>query len=190
MKSLVAFAAILAAGAVAAPAFAQAAALTLPALSPITLNGSAGFSGIDTLGADPTEATLRFGADFGKYVGVEAEGSFGLNHQDGRLGAVSASLHYDDQYAAYAVARWPVLANANLFARAGFGHSDIRVLPNADPLPTSSYLIGEDSINYGAGGEYFFTANDGVRVDYTRFDFRDRGVDSANTWSVSYVRKF
>ncbi len=169
------------------PAFAQ----SIPAvLTPTSFSGSAGFTGIDTQGADPIMATLRVGADFGKYVGVEAETSFGLNHQDGHFANIRSTLSYDDQYAAYAVARWPVLANANLFARVGFGHSDLRVQPLTSPLPSASYVVGADSLNYGAGGEYFFDSKDGVRLDYTRYDFRDRGVDYANTWSVSYVRKF
>ena len=53
---------------------------------------------------------------------------------------------------------------------------------------TSASDDGE-SWNYGVGGQYFFDDKNGVRADYTRHDFKDSSTD-ANTWSVSYVRKF
>ncbi len=50
--------------------------------------------------------------------------------------------------------------------------------------------MGVDSVNYGVGGEYFFDGKNGVRVDYTRFDFQKSGAADADTWSVGYVRRF
>jgi hypothetical protein len=34
-----------------------------------------------------------------------------------------------------------------------------------------------------------FDAKNGLRADYTREEFQDKGGD-ANVWAVSYVRKF
>jgi hypothetical protein len=182
MKSLIALSAVAAIGAVAAPAFAQ----TLPALGPVTYNASVGYTGIDTSGADLGAVSLRAGADFGKYLGAEAEGAFGVNDQRGKLSGAVSQLHLNSEYAAYGVARWPVLANANLFARIGYGHSDVR----ATGANNAAVNDGLDSWNYGVGGEYFFDGQNGVRVDYTRFNFQDRGLQDANTWSVGYVRHF
>jgi hypothetical protein len=186
MKSLVAFAALAAAAAVAAPASAQ----TLPSyLAPVSYNGSVAYTGVDTQGADLGAVTFRLGADLGKYFGVEGEGSFGVVDQDGSIGGVATKLHLNDQYAGYGVARYPLLPNANLFARVGYGHSDVKASASAGGL-SASQTVGLDSWNYGGGANYFFDAKNGVRVEYTRFDFQDRGVRDADTWSVGYVRKF
>ena len=186
MKSLVAFAAVVAAGAVAAPAFAQS-TLALPAaLSPTSYDASIGYTGINTQGAGFGEVTLRAGANFGKYFGLEAEGGFGIIDDNAVLGGVQGQTHVNDQYAGYAVARYPVTANFNVFARGGFGHIDF----NTQPLASYSYTNGFDSWNYGAGAEYFFDGKNGVRADYTRMDFQDRGLKDADTVSVSYIRRF
>jgi hypothetical protein len=185
VKSLVAFAAILAAGAVAAPAFAQS--LALPAaVTPTSYDASAGYTGTNTQGAGFGAITLRGAAYFGKYFGVEAEGAFGIINDNAVVDGVAGSAHINDQYAAYGVVRYPVTTSVNLFVRGGFGHTDIATTPAAAPVVTTGY----DSWNYGAGGEYFFDGKNGVRVDYTRADFQDRGLKDADTVSVSYVHKF
>jgi hypothetical protein len=186
MKSLVAFAALAAVAAVAAPASAQ----TLPAsLAPVTYNAGIGYTGVNTSGADIGAITLRAGADFGKYFGVEGEGSFGVNDQNGSVGTVATKLHLNDQYAAYGVVRYPVLPKTNVFARGGFGHSDVKATASLNGV-SASQTVGLDSWNYGAGGEYFFDGKNGVRAEYTRFDFQERGMQDADTWTVSYVHKF
>src|SRR6185312_13879395 len=162
MKSLVAFAALAAVAAVAAPASAQ----TLPSyLAPVSYTGQVAYTGIDTQGADLGAVTFRLGADLGKYFGVEGDGSFG---------GVATKLHLNDQYAGYGVVRYPLLPNANVFARVGYGHSDVKASATAGGL-SASQTVGLDSWNYGAGANYFFDAKNGVRAEYTRYDFQDRG---------------
>lgn len=185
MKSFVVLAAAAALGAVSAPAFAQ----NLPSLSPVTYNASIGYTGIDTQGVDLGAIDLRAGANFGKYLGLEGEGAFGVNDQTGTVGAVSTKLHLNSEYAGYGVARWPVLAKADLFARIGYGHSDIKATAQSG-VNSASVTAGYDSVNYGVGGEYFVDGKNGVRIDYTRFDFQSRGLKDADTWSVGYVRRF
>jgi hypothetical protein len=183
VKSLIVLAAIAAVTAVAAPASAQ----TLPSyLAPITYNVSAGYTGISWSGQNLGAVTLRAGADFGKYVGVEGEGSFGVTDANTAVHGYNGKLHLNDQFAGYGVVRYPVLPNANLFARVGYGHSDIKATMSW--APTANY--GEDSLNYGVGGQYFFNPNDGLRVEWTRYDFQSHGMLPADTWSLSYVRKF
>ena len=46
-----------------------------------------------------------------------------------------------------------------------------------------------DGLALGAGGQFFFTNNDGIRVEYTYLDLpEDSG--NGNVFSVSYVRNF
>lgn len=182
MKSLVASAAILAAAAFAAPAFAQ----TIPGLGAPTYSASVGYTGINTNALGFGAATFRAGADFGKYFGVEGEGAFGIVDQSKAIAGVTTYIRLDDEYAAYGVVRYPVAPTANLFVRGGFGHTDFR----SSPLAAASYSTGFDSWNYGGGGEYFFDGKNGVRAEYTRMSWQDRGLPDADTFSVSYVRKF
>jgi outer membrane immunogenic protein len=181
VKSLIALAAVAAFGAVAAPAFAQ----TLPVLGQVTYSASIGYADITTLGADLGAVNLRAGADFGKYLGVEAEGAFGVNQPYGDQALAATQLHLNNQYAAYGVARLPVLDAANLFVRVGYGHTDLRVTSL-----TASVNNGLDSWNYGVGAEYFLDGKNGVRVDLTRSDFMGRNLQIANTWSLGYIRRF
>jgi hypothetical protein len=181
-------AAVAAAAAIAAPASAEP-FLNIPAPGPATVKASIGYTGIDYQGADLGAVNLRLGADFGKYVGIEGEGAFGVNDQNGAIGSVATKLHLNSEYAFYGVARAPVLPNADLFARIGYGHSAIKATASLGAVSASA-TAGYDSWNFGVGGEYFLDGKNGLRVDYTRYEFQATGAKGADTWSVGYVRKF
>jgi hypothetical protein len=176
MKSLLIAAAALAALGVAAPAFAQ----------------DPNISGYGTLGAEDFNAndanigavTGRLGARIGRYFGVEGELSGGFSNSHVNDGGVSANASLRDQYAAYAVGFLPVMPNADLFARLGYGASDLHL-----SAPGVSDTINETSWNVGGGGQYFFDGKNGVRAEYTRMT-ADRSDLDANVWSLGYVRKF
>lgn len=186
MKSLVAFAALAAVAAVAAPAAAQ----TLPSyLAPVSYNASLGYTGVTWGGNNLGAVTLRAGADFGKYVGVEGEGSFGVSDASVSLGGASAKTHLNNAYAGYFVGRYPILPNGNLFARVGYGHLDASQSASAGGV-SAKISGGADSLNYGAGGEYLFDGKNGLRLEYTRYDLRADSTKDADTWSLSYVHKF
>jgi hypothetical protein len=186
MKSLVAFAALAAAAAVAAPASAQ----TLPSyLAPLSYNASLGYTGVTWGGNNLGAVTLRAGADLGKYVGVEGEGSFGVNDAAVSLGGASAKTHLNNAYAGYFVGRYPIMPNGNLFARVGYGHLDAKQSVSAGGV-SASVTDGVDTLNYGAGGEYLFDGKNGLRIEYTRYDLRADNAKNADTWSLSFVHKF
>ena len=186
MKSLVAFAALAAAAAIAAPASAQ----TLQSyLAPITYNASLGYTGIAWAGNNLGAVTVRGGADFGKYLGVEGEGSFGVSDAAVSLGSASAKTHLNNAYAGYVVGRYPIMPNGNLFARVGYGHLDARQSASVGGQSVS-VSDGVDTLNYGAGGEYLFDGKNGLRIEYTRYDLRADSAKDADTWSLSFVHKF
>lgn len=170
----------LAMAAAAAPAFAQDSA---PWWTPSATYGSLGYTGIDsTKGSNDLGAiTGRIGERFGKYFGVEAELSGGVKSDSNNATGFKTSL--DHQYAGYVVGYLPLTPNADLFARVGYGNSRIR------EEGVGGYSFNTESLNYGAGAQYFFDAHNGVRAEYTREDNHDIGTD-ANTYTVSYVRKF
>ena len=173
MKRFIGAAVALAAAGFAAPSFAESPAVT----GYVNL----GYSYVDT--ADSAKLSAlggRVGARIGRYLGAEGEAGFGINSDT--VSGVDVKL--TSTYAGYGVAFLPLMPNADLFARVGYGHSNVR-----GTFGGVSVTSGEDSVNYGAGAQYFFTANDGVRAEYTRFDFRNNG-GSANVYGVSYVRRF
>lgn len=164
MKNIVIATAAAALALAAAPAFAQTA--------PANFYGTLGFSRVEDSGLELGAVSARAGARFADYFGVEAEAAFGV---DGDTG-----VDIDRSFAAYAVGFVPVNPQFDLVARVGYGTTRVDAL---------GVKTSEESWNYGVGGQYFFDAANGVRAEYTRYDF-ENGGGKADVWGVSYVRKF
>ncbi len=181
MKSLFVAASALAVATVAAPAFAET-----PSIPPITGYANLGYSYAaydPNAGASAGLSMLdgRLGATIGKYLGAEGEFGFGVN-TDNVAGVANVKLR--NTYAGYAVGHLPLAQNAEAFVRVGYGHSSLRITDTG-----SSVADGADSWNFGAGFQYFLTAHDGFRAEYTRYDFRN-DAGQANVFGISYVRRF
>ncbi|CAN5892316.1 hypothetical protein BH11PSE1_BH11PSE1_24860 [soil metagenome] len=178
MKSLIALAAT--AAVLAVPAMASAQTFT-----PTTFYGSLGYANanIDDLNLGAIQG--RLGARFGQYVGVEGEVAGGVKKDSINVTpAISVNFKLKSQVAVYAVGYLPLNPQFDLLARVGYGHSEIE---GSGAGATAS--ADGDSWNYGVGGQYFFDDKNGVRVDYTRHDFKDSS-DNADVWAVAYTRKF
>jgi hypothetical protein len=190
VKSLVAFAALAAAAAVAAPASAQ----SLTAFKPTGYTAGVSYQSLNIGSGSVGAITIRAGADFGKYFGLEGEGGWGVDDHNGSTPASDYAFrrHLSDQYAGYGVVRYPVYENATVFVRGGFGHTDIKYQATSVVDGTGyTQTPSRDSWNYGAGGQYLVDGKNGVRLDYTHFDFIGHGAQqTADTWSVGYVHKF
>ncbi len=177
MKSLIVAASAMAMAAVAAPAFAQGAAAPQ-----VTGYGNLGYSLVDTQnGPNLSVLDARLGARIANYLGVEAEGGFGV----GNKSYGGDDYRVKSTVGAYAVGFLPVAPRFDVFARIGYGHDTLKV---KDPV-AGEFSVGEDSVNYGGGVQAFFTDKDGVRAEYTRHDLRHNS-GNVNVWSISYVRKF
>jgi opacity protein-like surface antigen len=124
------------------------------------------------------------GARFGRYFGAEAEGTFGAGSKDRVTGGVPTNTELKRSVAAYAVGYVPLSERLDLFGRVGLGNTKIETSTAA-----GSSTFRRDSVNYGGGAQYFLTANDGIRAEFTRESYRD-GPGHANVWGASYVRKF
>jgi outer membrane immunogenic protein len=164
----------------AAPALAQSSGPW--SLSP-SFYGNLGYSNYDDK-SDTSAATARLGVRADKYFGVEAEASTGFATGQTHAYGDTAHVRLNDGYAGYAVGYLPVLPNADLFAKVGYGATDSKITG-------VNYSFGEtrSGVAYGAGGQYFFNGPNGVRLDYTRMDYGPTTGDS-NVWSLGYVRKF
>lgn len=169
MKSL--FAAALASLAIAAPAAAET-------------YGNLGYTFVNTGDANVGAVGARLGYKFNPYIGVEAEGAFGANDDTVRVLGVPVKVKLQSAAAAYVVGFYPVSDKLDLFARAGYGTAKIKA-----SAAGVSAKGDQDGWNLGAGGQYFFDEKNGVRAEYTKWSVDDSDVD-ADTWSISYVRKF
>ena len=177
MKSLSVAAAVAAIALCAAPAFAQSV--------DSRFYGTLGYSNFSDDPADLSAITGRLGARLSRFMGVEGEVSGGLGSDSNTIAGIATRAHLNDQYAGYAVGFLPVAPHLDLFARVGYGHTDWHVT-----TPAAAGSFGQDSVNYGAGGQYFFDQANGVRAEYTRDDYTCTHCGAADVWSVAYVRKF
>ena len=144
-----------------------------------------GYSQIDTEQATLGAVTGRAGWKFLPYVGVEGEASIGVEDEtfEVSIGGTGGAIELKHDVAAYAVAFLPLGDHIELFARAGYGSTSIEAT-----TPAVTVVGDGESFNYGAGASVFYGAN-GVRADWTRKDFADNGGE-ADSWSVSYIRRF
>lgn len=161
----------------AAPAMAQT-------VSSPSYYGTLGYTQLDADGADVGAVTGRFGAKFTPYLGAEAEASFGVGHDTVTVGATSVKIKENYDVAAYGVATLPINPSFDLFARAGYGTTELKASTGATSATDSN-----ESWNYGVGANYYVDTQNGVRADWTRRDFTNGG-GTADAYSVSYVRRF
>lgn len=149
-----------------------------------TYYGTLGYTQLDTDNADLGAVTGRVGAKLHPNFGVEAETSFGVDDDKVSIAGVDGKVEHRYDVAGYGVASLPVTSNIDLFARVGYGVTEVKA--SAAGLDASEHLT---SWNYGAGATYNFDDKNGVRADYTYRDFQhDNG--SADAYSLSFVRKF
>ncbi len=182
MKTLIAAAASLAALSFAAPALAQTAPdLTHPSYY-FSLGDSyltPGYNG----GID--ELTGRIGARLGQNWGVEGEIAGGISRYTNA--ASSNNVTEPVTGAGYAVGYYPISPKIELLARIGYGASSLHQTINGVSADSVT-----NSVNFGAGAQYWLTGVDAIRADYTRRDYLGNSAipSGADVWGVSYVRRF
>lgn len=129
---------------------------------------------------DGHSVTGRATARLHRYFGVEADVAVGLGSSD----ILGVDVKMNHNIAGYAVAYLPLSEEADLFARVGYGSTEFEF--DFGGLTTSDSY---DGVTMGVGGQYFFDASNGVRMDVTRheYDELDGGLDSV---AFTYVRRF
>lgn len=163
---------------IAAPAAAQS-------LSNPQFNGSIGYTQLDGDNGDLGAVTGRIGARFNRYIGAEGEVSVGVKDDDFTVGGVDGKLEHEYDAAAYVVGVVPVNPNFELFGRVGYGTTEVK----ASAAGLSATEDGE-SVNYGAGANYFFDGQNGLRADWTRRDFTDDNGGEIDAYGLSFIRRF
>lgn len=166
---------------ISAPAFAQSQPST-----GIQTRGSVGYTQLDHADGALGAITTHLGADFNRYIGAEGEFSFGVRDDDFSVAGVEGETKLDYDAAAYAVGKLPIGQNLELFGRVGYGTTQIKTRV---PGVVSATADGE-SVNYGAGANWFYNGRQGVRGEWTRRDFRDDGAGEVDTYGLSFVSRF
>lgn len=172
---------------IAASVAAAAMAAAVPAAAQVTYYGNLGYSFIQAEDLDVNLGAIggKVGARFNPYLGAEAEAAFGVDDDSARVLNVPVKVELKHAVAAYVVGFVPVSENLELFGRLGYGSAKVK----ASALGASASDDGA-AWNLGAGAQYFFTANDGVRGEYLKSGVSgDDGLE-ADVWSLSYVRRF
>lgn len=183
VRSFAAAAGVLAFMGVAASAQAQSAFEP----TPYATIGYTSFDAKDS-GVNVGAITGRAGVQLHPNFATEGELSFGVQDDDVREQGVDVNIKHRFDIAAYGVAILPLGDRAQLFARVGFGHTEIEAKASAAGAAASVSLDGK-SWNYGVGGQYFLDDKNGVRLDWTRRDFtEDQG--EVDVYSINYVRRF
>jgi hypothetical protein len=143
-----------------------------------TWYGTLGYAWHDADEANLQTIQGRIGARVHPNFAIEGEVGFGTNEEDLGFGN---DVKISDEEAIYAVALWPVNPQFDLFARVGWGRTGF------DVSGPGGFDDDDTGVRYGAGGQWFWDANNGVRGEYTR---EENDNTDANTWTISYVRKF
>lgn len=147
--------------------------------------GTLGYAGSRAEGADTGAVQGRLGAKLTPHFGVEGELSGGVKDDDIDTNGVRSNLEQTHSAAVYGVGFLPVSPNVDLIGRVGYGNTQFK-----NTLGGVESKFDADSVNYGVGAQYKFDDKNGLRVDYTRQQFRDDDAADANVVSLGYARKF
>ncbi|WP_297801472.1 porin family protein [uncultured Brevundimonas sp.] len=169
-----------AAAAVSAPAMAQS-------TSPWSMDnargyGSLGYSYLEDAYTGAVQG--RMGIELNRYLAVETEVGVGVKDKDFSILGAEGTLKHEWDAAGYVVGKIPVGQNFEVFARGGYGHTEMK-----REIAGVTTDVGGDHWSYGAGAEFKMNEDNGIRADWTRRDFRD-DRESGDAYSVSYVRRF
>jgi predicted porin len=147
--------------------------------------GTLGYAGSRAEGADTGAVQGRLGAKLTPHFGVEGELSGGVTDDNIDTNGVRSNIEQTHSAAVYGVGFLPVTPKIDLLARIGYGNTQFK-----NTLAGVESKFDADSVNYGVGAQYKFDDKNGLRVDYTRQQYRDNDAADANVVSVGYARKF
>lgn len=140
--------------------------------------------GVDAVEFDAYTLGGKIGYNFNDFFGIEGQAAFGIIDDTEDFFGEEFNVGVDSLFGGFAIARFPLAESFDVFARAGYQTTKVGASGGGESASESF-----DGLALGAGGQYFFTDKDGIRVEYTYLDLpEDSG--NGNIFSVSYVRNF
>jgi len=140
--------------------------------------------GVDAYEFDAYAISGKIGYNINDYFGVEGQAAFGIVDDKETFGGTEFKVGVDSAFGGFAVLRFPASESFDVFARAGYQTTKIGA-SGGGQSESGSF----DGLALGAGGQYFFTENDGIRLEYTYLDLPE-DAGNGNVFSLSYVRNF
>jgi hypothetical protein len=138
---------------------------------------SGGYTRFDLDNVELDALSVRGTVHATDYIGGELDVSFGLG--DDTFGGSKVEL--DTNWGLFARGDIPLSDTAGVFGRVGY--VDQQTSTTVGVVTTDD---SQDGWAAGVGGEFFFMSNNGLRLDYTHYEFDD---DSEEAFSISYVRR-
>ena len=141
-----------------------------------------GAIGVSSYEFDMYGVEAKLGYNFTDYFGVEGQAGVGIISDKETIAGTEFKSSVSHNFAGFGVVRIPASEQFDLFARAGY-HTT-RVKASSGGISASA---SDDGFAFGGGGQFNVNDRDGVRLEYTNYDF-DGG--NADVYTVSFVRKF
>ena len=146
--------------------------------------GSLGYTHMEGDAAQTGAVSGRLGVDLNRYLAVETEVGVGVKNKDITVAGVDGQIKHEWDAAGYVVGKYPIGDKLELFARGGYGHTELK-----QEIAGQTADVGGDHWSYGAGATYNLDGANGVRADWTRRDF-DGDSNELDSYTLSYVRRF
>tara|TARA_R110000868_G_scaffold35362_1_gene126901 strand:- start:25980 stop:26504 length:525 start_codon:yes stop_codon:yes gene_type:complete len=143
----------------------------------------AGYERFSGDGVDLDSVVFRGRYDFNNYFGVEGQANIGVGDDSVTVLATTADVSLEYAVGVFGVVRAFSNENGNMFLRAGYTNSEIDA-----SVAGFSASADSEAWAYGVGGEYLFDGRNGVRLDYTKYDYDEGG--NSDAYSITYVRRF
>lgn len=125
-----------------------------------------GYTNFDYDGGDVDAVTGRLGYRMGPHFAIEGEASTGLDDDD---------VDLNHNVGGYLRGILPVSSNFDVHARVGYQTTEVDT-PLGD--------FEDDGVAYGAGAEWRFAQNFGVRADWTRLEGDEGEADALSIGGV------
>ena len=139
---------------------------------------SGGYARLSDDDVDLDAVVVRGTIHANRYLSGELEVNFGVG--DDMLAGSTVEL--DSNWGVYARGDLPLSDTGAVFARIGYVDQQ-----TTSTLGSASMSSNQDGWAAGVGGEVFFRGPNGVRVDYTHYDFDGEQSDAI---AIAYVRRF
>lgn len=155
-------------------------------------NACVGF-GVDAVEFDSYNLSAKAGYNFTKFLGVEAQGGFGVADDEERFAGITTKAGVDYYVSGFATGRIPASESFELIGRVGYYFAEYGGSVAGTNLVAAEISTDVDGFAVGAGAQFNFgkKKRDGIRAEYTYLDVDTNGfTGSGDLFTLAYICKF